>query len=39
MDTLASPGRYGVAVLTMGLLDGLWLGWLALDFYKREMGG
>jgi len=29
---------YGVAVLAMGVLDGVWLGWLALDFYKHELG-
>ena len=29
---------WGVALLVMGTLDGLWLGWLALDFYKRELG-
>ena len=37
-----TPARFfaawGVAFLVMGTLDGLWLGWLALDFYKREMG-
>lgn len=29
---------WGVALLVMGTLDGLWLGWLAFDFYKRELG-
>ncbi len=29
---------YGVALVAMLVLDGLWLGWLARDFYKREMG-
>lgn len=29
---------YGVVLLVMGLLDAVWLGWLAIDFYKREMG-
>jgi uncharacterized membrane protein len=37
-----TPARFfaawSVAFLVMGTLDGLWLGWLALDFYKREMG-
>lgn len=28
----------GIALLAMALLDRLWLGWLARDFYKREMG-
>jgi len=35
---LQALAAYGVAVLTLGLLDGVWLGWLALDFYKRELG-
>lgn len=30
---------YGVALVAMLVLDGFWLGWLARDFYKREMGG
>jgi uncharacterized membrane protein len=29
---------YGVALLVVGLLDAVWLGWLARDFYRREMG-
>lgn len=29
---------YGVVLIVMGALDGVWLGWLALDFYKRELG-
>jgi uncharacterized membrane protein len=29
---------YAVTVLVMSALDGVWLGWLALDFYKRELG-
>jgi uncharacterized membrane protein len=29
---------YGVALLALGLLDGLWLGLLARDFYRQEMG-
>jgi uncharacterized membrane protein len=29
---------YAVALVVMGALDALWLGWLALDFYKRELG-
>ena len=29
---------YAVAVFVMGAMDALWLGWLALDFYKRELG-
>lgn len=29
---------YGVALLVIGLLDAVWLGWLARDFYRREMG-
>lgn len=37
-----TPARFfaawGVAFLAMGTLDGLWLGWLARDFYQREMG-
>jgi uncharacterized membrane protein len=37
-----SWGSFGVAWLVafvaLLLLDGLWLGWLARDFYKREIG-
>ena len=29
---------YGAALLVVGLLDALWLGWLARDFYRRELG-
>lgn len=29
---------YGAALVVMGALDGVWLGWLALDFYRRELG-
>ena len=29
---------YGVALLVMSLLDAVWLGWLARDFYKQELG-
>jgi uncharacterized membrane protein len=29
---------YGAALLVIGLLDAVWLGWLARDFYRREMG-
>jgi len=29
---------YGVALLAMGALDAVWLGWLAIDFYRRELG-
>ena len=29
---------WGVAFIVMGVLDGLWLGWLALGFYQRELG-
>jgi uncharacterized membrane protein len=29
---------YGVALLAMGALDAIWLGWLAIDFYRRELG-
>jgi uncharacterized membrane protein len=29
---------YGVALVVMSVLDGAWLGWLARDFYKRELG-
>ncbi|MEP7298805.1 MAG: DUF2177 family protein [Burkholderiales bacterium] len=29
---------YAVALVVMGALDTLWLGWLALDFYRRELG-
>jgi uncharacterized membrane protein len=29
---------YAAALLVMGVLDALWLGWLARDFYRQEMG-
>jgi uncharacterized membrane protein len=29
---------YGAALLVMGLLDGVWLGLIARDFYRQEMG-
>jgi uncharacterized membrane protein len=29
---------YGVALLVMGALDAVWLGWLAIDLYRRELG-
>lgn len=29
---------YVIALLVMGALDGLWLGWLAKALYQREMG-
>jgi len=35
MQTLAS---YGVAFLVLGVLDGLWLVYVARDFYQREIG-
>ena len=35
MQILAS---YGVAFLVLGVLDGLWLMFVARDFYQREIG-
>jgi uncharacterized membrane protein len=29
---------YGAALLALGVLDGLWLGFIARDFYRQEMG-
>jgi uncharacterized membrane protein len=29
---------YAVALVVMAALDGVWLGWLARDFYKHELG-
>lgn len=29
---------YLAALLVLGTLDALWLGWVARDFYRREMG-
>ena len=29
---------FGVALAVMGVLDAIWLGWLAIDFYRRELG-
>jgi uncharacterized membrane protein len=37
--TLSQFGlAYAIALVAMAILDGFWLGWLARDFYKREMG-
>ncbi|MEO5732530.1 MAG: DUF2177 family protein [Rubrivivax sp.] len=30
---------YGAALLVMGVLDALWLGWVAKDFYAQHMAG
>ena len=29
---------YGVTLVVMAALDGAWLGWLAKDFYKAQLG-
>ncbi|MEO8717384.1 MAG: DUF2177 family protein, partial [Burkholderiales bacterium] len=29
---------WGAAFVALAVLDGAWLGWLARDFYKRELG-
>ncbi len=29
---------YAVALVVMGALDGVWLGWLAKDFYVEQLG-
>ena len=29
---------YAVALVVMGALDGVWLGWLAKDFYREQLG-
>lgn len=29
---------YAVALVVLGVLDGVWLGWLARDFYRTGMG-
>jgi uncharacterized membrane protein len=29
---------YAVVLAVMGALDAVWLGWLAIDFYRRELG-
>jgi uncharacterized membrane protein len=29
---------YGVALVVMSLLDAVWLGWLAFDFYQKQLG-
>ncbi len=29
---------YGIALVVMVLLDAIWLGWLAIGFYKHEIG-
>ncbi len=33
-----SLAAYGVALVVMSVLDAVWLGWLAKDFYQRELG-
>ena len=33
-----SLAAYGVALVVMSVLDAAWLGWLAKDFYQRELG-
>lgn len=38
MTLLQFGSAYVVALLVVGLLDALWLGWLAKDFYRRELG-
>jgi uncharacterized membrane protein len=29
---------YAVALVVMGALDGIWLGWLAKSFYREQLG-
>ena len=29
---------YAIALVVMGALDGVWLGWLAKNFYKEQLG-
>ena len=29
---------YAVALVVMGALDGIWLGWLAKSFYQEQLG-
>ena len=36
MNAFLKP--YAAALLVMGVLDALWLGWLARDFYRQEIG-
>ena len=31
-------GAYAVALVVVGVLDGLWLGWLAKSFYQEQLG-
>jgi uncharacterized membrane protein len=38
MTLMQFLAAYGVALVVMSVLDGAWLGWLARDFYKRELG-
>lgn len=41
-STRLEPGALGIAYaaafIAIGVLDALWLGWLAKDLYKEEMG-
>ena len=36
MSSFLKP--YLAALLVLGVLDALWLGWLARDFYRQAMG-
>ena len=36
MDAMLKP--YLAALLVLGVLDGLWLGWLMRGFYRRHIG-
>lgn len=36
MDTMLKP--YLTALLVLGVLDGVWLGWLMRSFYRRHIG-
>jgi uncharacterized membrane protein len=38
LSLLQYLAAYGVAFVVMGALDAVWLGWLAKDFYKAELG-
>ena len=38
LTVLRFAAAWGVALIVMAVLDALWLGWLALEFYKTELG-
>ncbi len=38
LTVLQFLAAYAVALVAMGALDGVWLGWLAKSFYREQLG-